>query len=171
MLHRKINGQSITYMDSAATSLKPQQVVDSVTSYYQNYSANVHRGVNLLAEAADKKFTHAREVVAEFINSNFEEVIFTSGTTDAMNMVCDLLSLDKDDEVICSIADHHSAMLPWRKNAKVVYAGINADGSLNLEDYHRLITDKTRLVIITQVSNVLGVVNPIHKIIEMAHQK
>lgn len=172
LLTRVINGKPIVYLDSTATSLKPQSVIDAQDEYYRRYSANVYRGIYAISEEATEAYESARKKVAEFIHApSADEVIFTRGTTDAINLVAAGIgkTLVAGDEVVSTIMEHHSNFVPWqqralRKNGEWRIWNIDKNGKLNIDDLDKLITRRTKVLAITAVSNVLGTINPIEKI-------
>lgn len=179
LLKQKTTGLPLVYLDSGATAQKPQTVLDVVDYYYEHDNANVHRGVYALSERATKSYEGVREKVKNLINAeHLHEIIFTSGTTDSINLVAftyGVLKIKAGDEIIISAMEHHSNIVPWqllceRTGATLKVIPVNDDGSLNLEDYKSLISEKTRLVSLVHVSNVLGTINPVKEIIEIAHQ-
>ena len=178
MLDNKVmQGHPLVYFDSAATSLKPKCVIEAMTDYYYNYNSNVHRGDYDIAALADKTYEQAREVIAKFINAQTKEVIFTSGTTQSINLVAfgyALKHLNEGDEIIINEAEHASNILPWyeianKKNLTVKFAPLNEDGQVTVEALKQTITEKTKLISIAYVSNVLGSVNNIKEICKFAH--
>lgn len=178
ILNQKVNGRPLVYFDNGATAQKPQQVIDSITDYYTNYNSNIHRGVHELSQRATEKYEEAREKVRGFINATVvEEIIFTSGTTDSINLVAQTFSeafLNEGDEIIISAMEHHSNIVPWqmaceRKGAKLNVVPFNGKGELIMEEYDKLLSDKTKIVAITHVSNTLGTINPVEEIVEKAH--
>ncbi len=179
ILNEKINGKPLIYFDNAATSQKPQVVVDALLNYYQQINSNVHRGVHSLAEKATNAFEKTRETVRGFINAKFtEEIIFTKGTTEGINLVARSLSkisLEKGDEVIVSAMEHHANIVPWQMvcdevGAKLKVIPITLKGELDLDSFESLITPKTKIVAVIHVSNVLGTVNDIKGITKTAHK-
>ncbi|TPR26445.1 cysteine desulfurase [Apilactobacillus micheneri] len=167
------------YFDNAATTQKPQSVIDALTNYYENDNFNVHRSVYSAAERTTQMFEACREKVAQFINAkDNKSIIFTAGTTQGINQVANgyyKYHLKKDDEIVVSIAEHHSNLLPWQNlakqnGAKLKFIDINNNGTLNLNSAKKVITDNTKLVSITAVSNVLGTINNLAALIEIAHQ-
>lgn len=179
ILNQTVNGQELLYFDSAATSQKPQYVIDSLVNYYQNNNANVHRGIYELSERATQQYEQARDKVQKFIHAQKrEEVLFTRGTTESLNWLASTYGAEnvkQGDEILISYMEHHSNIVPWQQLAQRVgahlkYVELNDDGTLNMADLERKITDKTKIVSITHASNVLGVVNPIKKIAKIAHK-
>ena len=167
--------KDIIYMDNAATSLTPEPVLEAVLSYYREYKANVGRGVHRLAQIATQKYRDAHRKVAEFIGANAGEVIFTKNTTEAINMVAYGLQFEKGDEIVTTLLEHHSNFLPWlRLKEKGVVMKIvkpNKTGVFDLSDFEHAIGARTRLVAVTQVSNVLGTISPIKEIAAMCKEK
>lgn len=179
ILDQQVNDEPLVYLDNAATTQKPKAVVEALTHYYYNDNANVHRGVHTLAERATEKFEAAREKVRAFISArSTKEVLFTRGTTTSLNWIAASYgeaNITAGDEIVISYMEHHSNLVPWqqlaiRKQATLKYIKMNADGTLDMADAQQQITDKTKIVAIAQVSNVLGVVNPIKELAKIAHQ-
>lgn len=178
ILNQKVNDEPLVYLDNAATSQKPNQVIDEVVHYYKNDNANTRRGVHTLGERATEEFETARQKVQQFINAKeSREIIFTKGATDSLNLVASTYGEDNiaaGDEIVISIMEHHSNLIPWqqlanRKKAILKYIGLTADGQLDMEDAKKKITDKTKIVSITHASNVLGVTNDIKQLAQIAH--
>ena len=178
ILDQIVNDEPLVYLDNAATTQKPKAVLEAVNRYYQEDNANVHRGVHTLAERATASYEAARETVRRFINaSSTKEVLFTRGTTTGLNWIGRFAEeiLEEGDEVLISIMEHHSNILPWQEacrkaGAKLVYVYLK-DGGLDLEDFRKKLTDRTKLVSIAHASNVLGVINPVQEIAQLAHEK
>ena len=178
ILDQIVNDEPLVYLDNAATTQKPKAILEAVNRYYQEDNANVHRGVHTLAERATASYEAARETVRRFINaSSTKEVLFTRGTTTGLNWIGRFAEeiLEEGDEVLISIMEHHSNILPWQEacrktGAKLVYAYLK-DGGLDLEDFREKLTDRTKFVSITHASNVLGVINPIQELAQLAHEK
>lgn len=178
ILNRKVNGQPLVYLDNAATSQTPQQVIDVIVDYYQGYNANIHRGVHSLSQEATDAYEMARKKIQEHFNiAKSYEVIFTSGTTHGINLVATGFSsfLKKGDEVMVSAMEHHSNIVPWqmlceRTGATLKVIPMNLEGELVMEEFHALLSEKTKLVFCNHVSNALGTINPIEEIIEAAHK-
>ena len=178
ILSKKINNKPLIYFDNAATSQTPTIVIDSISNYYNNYNANIHRGVHSLSEEATEDFESARTKIKEHFNaSDTKEIIFTSGTTHSINIVANGYTdiLKSGDEIIVSGLEHHSNIVPWqmmtkKNNAKLKVIPLKENGELDLKVFKNLISDKTKLVFVNHVSNALGVINPIEKIIEIAHK-
>ncbi|RUA12228.1 MAG: cysteine desulfurase CsdA, partial [Flavobacteriia bacterium] len=178
ILKRKINSKPLVYFDNAATSQKPQVVIDAIVDYYTNYNANIHRGVHTLSQEATNAYEASRIKVQKHFNAakNYE-IIFTSGTTHSINLVATGFTtlLKKGDEIIVSTLEHHSNIVPWqmlceRTGAILKVIPINQKGELMLEEYDKLLSDKTKLVFVNHVSNTLGTINPVKKIIDKAHE-
>ena len=178
ILDQIVNDEPLVYLDNAATTQKPKVVLEAVDRYYQEDNANVHRGVHTLAERATASYEGARETVRRFINaSSTKEVLFTRGTTTGLNWIGRFAEeiLEEGDEVLISIMEHHSNILPWQEacrktGAKLVYAYLK-DGGLDLEDFRKKLTNRTKFVSIAHASNVLGVINPVQEIAQLAHEK
>ena len=178
ILNQKVNDEPLVYLDNAATSQKPNQVIDEMVRYYRNDNANVHRSVHTLGERATEEYEVARQKVQKFINAKeAREVIFTKGATDSLNLVASTYgeeNVEAGDEIVITIMEHHSNLIPWqqlaiKKHATLKYIGLTTDGELDMQDAQRKITDKTKIVAVTHVSNVLGVTNDIKKLAEIAH--
>lgn len=169
-----VNKKPLIYLDNAATTQKPIQVIEAISDYYKNYNANVHRGVHTLSQIATDKFEAVREQIKNFINAKeSSEIIYTRGTTESINLLASSLSyqLEEDDEIIISESEHHSNIVPWqiacqRTKAKLKVLPIKEDGAYDLEKLDSLITDKTRIVSLAQVSNSLGIIHRIKEIIQ-----
>ena len=179
ILKKLIHGKPLCYLDNAATSQKPQVVIDAINNFYLSQNANVHRGVHHLSEVSTKAFEDARIKIKEFINAaSDKEIIFTRGTTEAINLVAysyGRKNIREDDEIIISHMEHHSNIVPWQilceeKKAKLKVIPVNDDGELILEEFEKLITDKTKLVAVVYISNSLGTINAVDRIIAKAHQ-
>ncbi|NVN16971.1 SufS family cysteine desulfurase [Muricauda sp. HICW] len=178
ILQREVNGQPLVYLDNAATSQTPQQVIDVIVDYYQGYNANIHRGVHTLSQEATDAYEAARQKIQKHFNiAHSHEVIMTSGTTHGINLVATGFTsfLKKGDQIIVSAMEHHSNIVPWqmlceRTGAILKVVPMNLDGELVIEEYHKLLSDKTKLVFCNHVSNALGTINPIEEIIEAAHK-
>jgi cysteine desulfurase/selenocysteine lyase len=177
ILARRVHNRPLVYLDSAASSQKPQQVLDAVRHYYQTSHANIHRGVYVLSEEATIAYERAHERVAHFIHADWEEMIFTKNTTESLNLVAyawGLQHLREGDEVVLTQLEHHSNMVPWqqiarRTGAVVRYIRIDAQGRLDMEHADSLIGPRTKMVSVAHVSNVLGTVNPVDALGQMAH--
>lgn len=179
VLNREVKGKPLVYFDNAATTQKPQSVIDVLVDYYNGYNANIHRGIHTLAEEATAAFELSRDAVQQFINAaTREEIIFTKGTTESINLVANTWgrqNIQAGDEIIISTMEHHSNIVPWQmlcqeKNAVLKVIPVNDHGELLLDEFEKLLSDKTKLVSVVHVSNAMGVVNPVNKIIELAHK-
>ncbi len=179
VLNREVKGKPLIYLDNAATSQKPQVVLDALVEYYTGYNANIHRGIHTLAEEATAAFEATRDTVQKFIHaSSREEIIFTKGTTEGINLVAytwGRQNIRAGDEIIISTMEHHSNIVPWQilceeKGAILKVIPINDDGELLIDEYERLLSPRTKLVSVVHVSNVLGTVNPVNRIIDAAHK-
>ncbi|CAH0303467.1 Cysteine desulfurase SufS [Peribacillus sp. Bi96] len=179
ILDQEVNGQPLVYLDSAATSQKPAAVIEAIEQYYRGYNSNVHRGVHTLGTKATDAYEGAREKVRKFINaSSTEEIIFTRGTTTSLNTVARSYggaNVKEGDEIVISYMEHHSNIIPWQQLAKekgavLKYIPLQEDGTISLDDVRATITDATKIVSIMQVSNVLGVINPVKEIAKIAHE-
>ena len=178
ILNKKINNKPLIYFDNAATSQTPTSVINSISNYYNSYNANIHRGVHSLSEEATQDFESSRTKIREHFNAgDNKEIIFTSGTTHSINIVANGYTdiLKSGDEIIVSGLEHHSNIVPWqmmtkKNNAKLKVIPLKENGELDLKVFENLISDKTKLVFVNHVSNALGVINPIEKIIEIAHK-
>ncbi len=180
ILKQMVHGKPLVYLDNAATSQKPQEVIDTITGYYNSYNANVHRGLHLLSERATEAYEGVRGVVKRFIGASEDrEIIFVRGTTEGINLVANSYGrsfIGRGDEVIISQMEHHSNIVPWQmlceeRGAVLKVVPISDDGELVIDEYERLLGPRTKLVSITHVSNALGTVNPVKLIIEMAHSR
>ncbi|OTW92165.1 cysteine desulfurase [Bacillus thuringiensis serovar cameroun] len=179
ILDQKVNGKQLVYFDSAATSQKPIQVIETLERYYKEYNSNVHRGVHTLGTKATDAYEGAREKVRKFINAkSMEEIIFTRGTTTALNTVAASYGLEnvkEGDEIVISYMEHHSNIIPWQQVAKktgatLKYLPLQLDGTISLEDVRQTVTPNTKIVSIMHVSNVLGTINPVKEIGAIAHE-
>lgn len=179
ILAQKVNGNQLVYLDNAATTQKPVQVIDRISKYYQSENSNVHRGVHHLSQVATEKYEQARKYVADFINAESEsEIVFTKGTTDSINFLATVFYdlINENDEIIISGMEHHSNLVPWqqlckRKNAKLRVIPVTEKGELDLFAFEKLINPNTRLVAVAHVSNVLGTINPVKQIVESLADK
>jgi cysteine desulfurase/selenocysteine lyase len=178
ILKKKINGNSLVYFDNAATTQKPQQVIDAITDFYENHNGNVHRAVHTLSLEATDIYEKSRERIAKFINAKQpSETIFVRGTTEAINLVAyswGLNSLCKGDEVLVSLMEHHSNIVPWEIIAKlrgltIKYAKVNPDGTLDYDDFESKVCNKTKIACLNHVSNVTGVINDVKRIGKIVH--
>ncbi|AKO94590.1 cysteine desulfurase [Priestia filamentosa] len=179
ILHQEVNGNPLVYLDSAATSQKPLKVIEAVDKYYREYNSNVHRGVHTLGTRATDGYEGAREKVRKFINaSSTEEVIFTRGTTTALNTIAasyGRANVGEGDEIVITYMEHHSNIIPWQQVAKATgatlkYIPLTDDGSLDLEEVRNTVTSNTKIVAVMHVSNVLGTINPVKEIARIAHE-
>lgn len=181
ILKREVNGKPLVYLDNAATSQKPQVVIDALTHYYTYDNANIHRGLYFLSELATEQYENARLKVKEFINAmSVAEIVFVRGTTEAINLVASTLCRAKyfkeGDEVLVSHMEHHANIVPWqlmsdRKKINLKVIPINDAGELDYDAFEKLVNEKTKLVSVVHISNALGSINPIKKIIDFAHSK
>lgn len=178
ILSRKVNGKPLVYLDNAATSQTPQQVIDVIVDYYSNYNANIHRGVHTLSQEATDLYEAARHKIQAHFNAKFShEIIFTSGTTHGINLVANGFSslLKKGDEIIVSALEHHSNIVPWqmlceRTGAILKVIPMNEDGELVISEFDALLSKTTKLVFVNHISNALGTINPVEYIIGKAHE-
>ena len=178
ILNQTINGKPLVYFDNGATSQKPQVVIDAIVDYYSRYNANIHRGVHTLSQLATDAYEQARLKIQQHFNAKHNyEIIFTSGTTESINLVAHGFAslLKKDDEIIVSALEHHSNIVPWQMlcehtSAKLIVIPMNYDGELLMDEYEKLLSDRTKLVVCNHISNGLGTINPIEFIIEKAHK-
>lgn len=178
ILQQTVNGKPLIYLDSTATSQKPEAVIRVMDEYYRKYNANVHRGVYSLAEEATARYEDARKKVQKFINAkSYREVIYTRNATEAINLVAyawGRQNIHEGDEIVSTLIEHHSNIVPWQllakeKHAKLNFIGVDDQARLRLEDIEKVITPKTKLVAATMMSNVAGTITPIQQIIERAH--
>ena len=179
ILHQMINGKPLIYLDNAATSQKPKNVIEAIETYYREYNSNIHRGVHTLSENATEIYESSRLKIKNFINANStKEIVFVRGATEAINLVAQSLgrdSLNENDEIIITELEHHSNIVPWQllsqqTGAKLKFIPINNKGELIEEEYKKLLNKKTRIVAVGHISNALGTINPIETIITMAHE-
>jgi cysteine desulfurase/selenocysteine lyase len=178
ILKRKVNGNNFIYLDNAATSQKPNLVIDSISDYYRNYNSNIHRGVHTVSQEATDAYENARIKIQKHFNvKNSYEIILTSGTTHSINLVANgfLDILNENDEIIISGLEHHSNIVPWqmmaeKNGAKIKVIPINEKGELDMKVYDSILSNKTKLVFVNHVSNALGTLNPIKEIIDKAHK-
>ncbi len=178
ILKRQVNDNPLIYFDNAATTQKPRQVIDAIASFYENSNANVHRAIHTLSLEATDLYENSRQKIAEFINSkDWQEVVFVRGTTEAINLVAyswGLSNLGKDDEVLVSLMEHHSNIVPWEitsklKGFKIKYANVNSDGTLDYDDFESKFSKKTKIACLSHVSNVTGIINDVKRITKAAH--
>jgi cysteine desulfurase/selenocysteine lyase len=180
ILRTKVHGHPLVYLDNAATSQKPQAVIDALVRYYEGENANIHRGVHYLSQIATEAFEQAREMVRAFVNAaHASEIIFTRGTTEAINLVAQTygrVHVGAGDEVLITAMEHHSNIVPWQmlceeKGAKLRVAPMNDAGELLLEEFEKLLGPRTKVVAVSHVSNALGTINPLKQMIALAHAK
>lgn len=171
VLHREVGGRPLLYADSAATTLKPDTVNRTIEAYYSRCSANIHRGKHLLSQEASEAFEQARETVARFVGAQTHEVVFTRSTTDAVNLVADGLALQAGDNVVGSVLEHHSNILPWSNRCEYRAVPLEEDGLPSLREAEAAIDSRTRIVAITHCSNVTGAVVPVEAWVRLAHSK
>jgi cysteine desulfurase/selenocysteine lyase len=178
-LSREVKGKPLVYFDNAATTQKPQVVIDALVEYYSKFNANIHRGIHTLAEEATAAFESTRDTVQRFINSpTREQIIFTGGTTEGINLVAQTWgrqNIKKGDEILISAMEHHSNIVPWyilaqEKGAVLKVIPVNEDGELVMSEFEKLLTEKTKIVAVVHASNALGTINPVKKIIDAAHK-
>ena len=176
ILKRKINGKQLIYFDNSATTQKPVQVINAIKNFYETYNANIHRGIHTLSQEASEMYEDAHKKVADFIGANdMQEIIFVRNTTEAINLVMysyAMENLEKGDEILTTIMEHHSNLVPWqyleqKKGIKLKIADIKDDGTLDLDQFKQMINEKTKIIAITHISNVLGTINDIKKIRKM----
>src|SRR5690606_32891731 len=180
ILAREVYGKPLVYLDNGASAQKPQAVIDAVTHAYSHEYANVHRGLHFLSNAATDAYEKARETVRAFLNAeSAEQIVFTKSTTEAINTVAygwGMPNIGEGDEIVLSIMEHHSNIVPWhfireRQGAKLVWVPVEDDGSFDLEKFEARLSDRTKLVAITHMSNVLGTVPPVKEIVRIAHER
>src|SRR3989442_381379 len=180
ILRQRIHGRPLVYLDNAATTQKPQSVIDRLVQYYVEENANVHRGVHTLSERATEAYERARETVRRFLNAAVsQEIVFVRGTTEGINLVSQTYgraNVGRGDEIVISTMEHHSNIVPWQilceeKHARLRIIPITDSGELQLDEYERLLSDRTRLVSVVHVSNALGTINPVEEIVRIAHAR
>ena len=180
ILKQKVNDRPLVYLDNAATSQKPQVVIDALVNYYMTENSNVHRGVHTLSQRATDSYEEARAKVQQFLNAAADkEIIFVRGTTEGINLVAQTYgrqNVGPGDEIIISAMEHHSNIVPWQilceeKGAHLKVVPINDDGELLMDEYEKLLSPRTKLVSIVHQSNALGTINPVEQIVELAHQR
>ena len=178
ILSRKVRGKNLVYLDNAATTQKPQQVIDRIVRYYTEENSNVHRGVQFLSDIATAAYESARTTVKQFINARSEkEIVFTRGTTESINLVVQSwgrANIREGDEVLISAIEHHSNIVPWQllcaeKNAKLRIAPVNDRGEIEMDAFERMLNGRVKIVAVGHASNALGTINPIKRIIDLAH--
>lgn len=180
LLKREVHGKRLVYLDNAATTQKPKCVIDALVRYYTEVNANVHRGIHLLAEQATQEYEQVREATARFIHAeSCRTIVFTRNATEAINLVAHgwgRKALKPDDEIVLTEMEHHSNLVPWQMiaqatGAKLVFIPITDDGQLRLERLPDLVSPQTRLISLTQMSNVLGTINPVQQVVQFAHER
>jgi cysteine desulfurase / selenocysteine lyase len=180
ILSRKVNGKPLIYFDNGATAQKPQVVIDALEKYYKTQNANIHRGVHTLSQEITVEYEKARTTIQKHLNAKHaHEIIFTKGTTESINLVATSFAkkfISKGDEIVVSMMEHHSNILPWQvvceeKGAILKVIPISDSGELLMDEYKMLLSDKTKIVAVTHISNTLGTINPVKEIIELAHAK
>jgi len=180
ILHREINGKPLVYFDNAATSQKPQSVINAISDYYRNYNANIHRGVYSISVEASNAYDDAKEKIKDFINADqAREIIFTRGTTEAINLVAysyGRQNIGEGDEIIISAMEHHANIVPWQvlceeTKAKLKVIPITDSGEIIIDEYKKQLTGKVKLVALCHISNTLGTINPVKEMIKLAHEK
>ena len=179
ILDQKINGKNLVYLDSAATTQKPKEVIDSLNKYYKENNSNIHRGVHTLSQKATEDYEEARKIITNFIGAtSSKEIIFVRGATEAINLIANSYVkplLKKNDEIIISQMEHHANIVPWQmiceeKKAKLKIIPMDDNGELIIKELDKIINEKTKFISVNHVSNSLGTINPIRKIIQIAHQ-
>jgi cysteine desulfurase/selenocysteine lyase len=178
ILKRTINGKPLVYLDNAATTQKPVQVINRMVSYYKNENSNVHRGVHHLSQLATEAYESARKYIANYINApDPKEIIFTRGTTESINLVANAFEtfVNEGDEIVITSMEHHSNLVPWqqlcvRAGAGLIVISANENGELDIHQFKKVLNDRTRLVALTHISNVLGTINPVKEITRLAHE-
>lgn len=180
ILHQTVHGKPLVYLDNAATSQKPRSVIDALVRFYQEDCANIHRGLHALSERATEAYEQARRKVQQFIHAASErEIIFVRGTTEGINLVAQTYGRQQiraGDEIVISTMEHHSNIVPWQmlcqeKGARLKVVPISDEGEFVLDDYEKLLSERTRLVAVTHISNALGTINPIREIVQIAHRR
>ena len=171
LLEREIDGRPIAYLDSASTAPKPRAVIEAVLDCYRHHTANVHRGVHVLAEEASEAYEAARTEVASFLNAAPDEIVFTRNSTEGVNLVAHGLGLRGDDEVVVTALEHHSNFLPWRAAARTVAVGLGDDGLPRYDEVERALSPRTRLLALAQVPNTTGVVAPVERWVALARER
>lgn len=180
VLQREVNGKPLVYLDNAATSQKPESVINAISDYYRNYNSNIHRGVYSISVEASEAYDNAREKVRKFIGANeTREIIFTKGTTESINLVAysyGRQKVNEGDEILISAMEHHANIVPWQvlceeRKAKLRIIPINDDGELLIDEYKKMLNERVRIVAVCHISNTLGTINPVKEIISLAHEK
>ncbi len=177
ILQQTVNGKPLVYFDNAATTQKPMQVIDRMSRYYKNENSNVHRGVHYLSQVATEAYEASRTYIANYIHaSDPSEIVFTRGTTESINLVASVFEsfIKEEDEIVITSMEHHSNLVPWqqlcfRTGARLVVVKASVDGELDTREFEKALNDKTRLVAIAHISNVLGTINPVKEITRLAH--
>lgn len=178
ILNRKIHGKRLVYLDSAATTQRPIQVINAINDFYTNYNSNIHRGLHTLSDEATVKYENSRKIIAEFINANFKEVIFVKNTTEGINLVAKTLGeeiINENDTILVTAMEHHSNFVPWqqlahKKKAKFEIVPITKEGKLDLDKAKELLARRPKIFAVNYVSNVIGNINPIKELVKIAHQ-
>jgi cysteine desulfurase/selenocysteine lyase len=178
ILSQKVHGKRLAYLDNAATSQKPKAVIEAISRYYRRDNANVHRGLHQLSERASEAYEQAREKVAGFIGARADELVFVRNATEGLNLVAQAWgqnNLKRGDEIVSTIVEHHSNLIPWQrlaksKGAKLKLAGVDKNGCLKIDELKRLITKKTKIVALTHMSNTTGEIMPVEEIVKIAHK-
>ncbi len=178
ILNQKINGKPLVYLDNAATSQKPQRVIDAINKYYTEYNSNIHRGAHHLAQLATEAYENSRTTIAKHLNASEREINFVRGTTEAVNLVANTYgrqNIKAGDEIIISGMEHHSNIVPWQmlceeKNAVLKVIPVLENGTLDIEAFEKLLSERTKIVSVVYISNSLGTINPVKHIIEKAHE-
>jgi len=178
ILFRRSNGKSLVYLDNSATSLTPELVLDAMNRYYREYNANVHRAIHSIGQKATEEYESAHQKVADFINAEFKEIIFTKNTTESLNLLAYSLTkkLQKGDEILLTEMEHHSNLVPWQQLSKdkgliLKFIRVDDDGNLDMKNARELITNKTKIISVVHMSNVLGTINDVKEIGKIAHAK
>ncbi|MBI3052294.1 cysteine desulfurase [Candidatus Woesearchaeota archaeon] len=178
ILGRNVNGKPLAYLDNAATSQKPRQVIEAISAYYENYNANIHRGIHRLSEEATAAYEEAHKKAAGLIGAREGEIIFTKNTTESLNLLAYSigLTLRPGDEIVLTEAEHHSNLVPWQQVAKITqsqvkFAQVNEKGELDMEHFQSLVTRNTRIVAAAHVTNAFGAINPVKEMAEIAHSE
>lgn len=180
ILNRKVKGKDLVYFDNAATAQKPIEVIEALSHYYSTYNANIHRGLHTLADEATAAFEETRNAVKEFIGAaHVEEIIFTKGTTESINLIASSWGeafLSKGDEIILSSLEHHANIVPWqmiaeKKGAVIKVIPMNDEGQMDMNGFHALLSEKTKMVAVVHASNALGIIHPVEEIIRAAHER
>ncbi|MBU1085755.1 aminotransferase class V-fold PLP-dependent enzyme, partial [Patescibacteria group bacterium] len=175
ILDRDVNGKKLVYLDNAATSQKPIQVIKAVSDYYLKHNANVHRGIHTLSEEASEMYESSRKIVAEFIGASKDELVFVRNATEGINLVAwawAFRNLKKGDEILTTEMEHHANLVPWQEvakkiGAKLVVVGVTDEGLLDMKDFKNKLNQKTKLMAVVQVSNTTGVINPVDEITKL----